>query len=300
MPHAEERLFFLRVLLAPLGERTLLIEVLFAGVERFEQFPRRLIALAQVRLHRLERDALKLLGDCAVPLPRRLCAAGNVLERDLLRGVGVIRQVPGRHLIEHDTKRIQVAARVCIEALCLLGRNIVHRSNGLTTALLVDVFQCGNAEIRHLDHVVVRDHDVLRLDVAVDDAVRVRVLERFCNLRGIAQRLLRAEHAALREALLERHALDELHDDILRITAVSHIVHRDDVRLREHGDGVRLRLKAVFQLGILRHLIAQDLNGDIAVQLMAHGLINDRHAAAADDLQDLVAVVQHLADITIH
>ena len=79
-----------------------------------------------------------------------------------------------------------------------------------------------------------------------------------------------------------------------------HIVHRDDVRLREHGDGVCLRLKAVFQLGILRHFIAQDLNGDIAVQLMAHGLINDRHAAAADDLQDLVAVVQHLADITIH
>ena len=61
-----------------------------------------------------------------------------------------------------------------------------------------------------------------------------------------------------------------------------------------------LRLKAVFQLGILRHLITQDLDGDIAVQLMAHGLINDRHTAAADDLQDLVAIVQHLADITIH
>ena len=128
----------------------------------------------------------------------------------------------------------------------------------------------------------------------------MRVLERFCDLRGIAQRLLRAEHAALREALLERHALDELHDDILRVAAVPHVIHRDDVRLREHGNSVRLRLKAVFQLGILRHLITQDLDGDIAVQLMAHGLINDRHAAAADDLQDLVAIVQHLADITIH
>ena len=119
----------------------------------------------------------------------------------------------------------------------------------------------------------------------------------------IGETLIRIEDSLrreLREALLERHALDELHDDILRIAAVPHIIHRDDVRLREHGDGVCLRLKAVFQLGILRHLITQDLDGDIAVQLMAHGLINDRHAAAADDLQDLVAIVQHLADITIH
>ena len=300
MPPAEEGLFFLRVLLAPLGERTLLIEVLFAGVECFEQLPRRLIALAQVGLHRLERDAFKLLGDVAVPLPRRLGAAGDVLECDLLRSVGVIRQVAGRHLIEHDAERIQVAARVGIEPLRLLGRNIVHRADGLAAALLADIFQRGDTEIRHLDHVVIRDHDVLRLDVAVNDAVRMRVLERFCDLRGIAQRLLRAEHAALREALLERHALDELHDDILRVAAVPHVIHRDDVRLREHGDGVCLRLKAVFQLGILRHLITQDLDGDIAVQLMAHGLINDRHAAAADDLQDLVAIVQHLADITIH
>ena len=61
-----------------------------------------------------------------------------------------------------------------------------------------------------------------------------------------------------------------------------------------------LRLKAIFQLSVRRHLIAQDLDGDIAVQLVAHGLVDNRHAAAADDLQDLVAVVEHLTDIAIH
>ena len=164
----------------------------------------------------------------------------------------------------------------------------------------MDILERGDAEISDLDHVVVRDHDVLRFDVPVDDAMGVRVLQRLADLRGVVQRLSGAEYAVLCHALLERLALDELHDDILRLSAVADIVDRDDIRLREHGDRVRLRLEAVFQLGVRRHLIAQDLDGDIAVQLVAHGLVNDRHAAAADDLQDLVAVIEHLADITIH
>ena len=300
LTHTEKGVLFLRALPPPLDKRTLLIEVLFAGIERFEHLPRRLIALAQIRLHGAERDALKLLGDVAVPLLRRLGAAGDVHERDLLRGVRVIRQVAREHLIEHDAEGIQVAARVGIEALGLLGRDIVHGADGLPAALLVNVLERGDAEVSDLDHVIVRDHDVLRLDVPVDDAVGVRVLQRLADLRGVVQRLRGAEYTVLRHALFERLALDELHDNILRLAAVADIVDRNDIRLREHGDRVRLRLKAVFQLGIRRHLIAQDLDGNIAVQLVAHGLVDDRHTAAADDLQDLVAVVEHLTDIAIH
>ena len=263
-------------------------------------FPRRLIALAQIRLHGLERDTLELLGNVAVPLPWRLGAAGDVHERDLLRSVRVIGQVAREHLIEHDTEGIQVTARVGIEALGLLRCDIVHGADGLTAALFMDILERGDAEISDLDHVVVRDHDVLRFDVPVDDAMGVRVLQCLADLRGVVQRLDGAEYTMLRHALLERLAFDKLHNDILRLPAVADIVDRDDIRLREHGDRVCLRLKAIFQLSVRRHLIAQDLDGDIAVQLVAHGLVNDRHAAAADDLQDLVAVVEHLTDIAIH
>lgn len=176
----------------------------------------------------------------------------------------------------------------------------MHGADGLTAALLVDILECGNAEISDLDHVVIRDHDVLRLNVPVDDAMGVRVLQCLADLRGVVQRLDGAEYTMLRHALLERLAFDKLHDDILRLPAVADIVDRDDIRLREHGDSVRLRLKAIFQLSVRRHFIAQDLDGDIAVQLVAHGLVDDRHTAAADDLQDLVAVVEHLTDIAIH
>ena len=296
----EKGVLFLRALAAPFGKRALLVEVLLAGAERFEHFPRRLIALAQVRLHGLERDTLELLGNVAVPLPWRLGAAGDVHERNLLRGVRVIGQVAREHLIEHDTEGIQVAARVGIEALGLLGRDIVHGADSLTAALFMDILERGDAEISDLDHVVVRDHDVLRFDVPVDDAMGVRVLQCLTDLRGVVQRLDGAEYTMLRHALLERLAFDKLHDDILRLPAVADIVDRDDIRLREHGDRVCLRLEAVFQLSVRRHFITQDLDGDIAVQLVAHGLVNDRHAAAADDLQDLVAIVEHLTDIAIH
>ena len=176
----------------------------------------------------------------------------------------------------------------------------MHGADGLTAALFMDILERGDTEISDLDHVVVRDHDVLRFDVPVDDAMGMRVLQRLADLRGVVQRLRGAEYTVLRHALLERLAFDKLHDDILRLPAVADIVDRDDIRLREHGDRVCLRLEAIFQLSVRRHLIAQDLDGDIAVQLVAHGLVNDRHAAAADDLQDLVAVVEHLTDIAIH
>ena len=176
----------------------------------------------------------------------------------------------------------------------------MHGADGLAAALLVDILECGNAEISDLDHVVIRDHDVLRLNIPVDDAVGMRVLQRLADLCGVVQRLRGTEHAVICHALLERLTLDELHDDIFRLAGVADIVDRDDIRLREHGDCVRLCLKAVFQLGIRRHLIAQDLDGNIAMQLMAHGLVDDRHTAAADDFQDLIAVIEHPADIAIH
>ena len=128
------------------------------------------------------------------------------------------------HLIEHDAEGIQVTARVGIEALGLLRCDIVHGADGLTATLFMDILERGDAEISDLDHVVVRDHDVLRFDVPVDDAMGVRVLQRLADLRGVVQRLSGAEYAVLCHALLERLALDELHDDILRLSAVADIV----------------------------------------------------------------------------
>ena len=223
-----------------------------------------------------------------------------MLERDLLGRIAVIGQGAGEHLIEHDAERIEVAAGVRLEPLGLLGGDIVHGADGrIGPAAAVFVLEGGDAEVCHLGDAVAVDHDVLGLDIAVDDAVLVRVLEGLRDLGGEKQRLRRGEPALAVDILLERDALDELHDDILHRERMAHIVHRDDVRVAEHGDGLRLGLELRLELGIGENLLAQHLDGDIAVETVIERFIDNGHAAGADDLEKLVAVIQQLADIFV-
>ena len=54
----------------------------------------------------------------------------------------------------------------------------------------------GDAKVGDLHPALLVEQDVLRLDVAVDDALLVRELQRLANLRHNGQRLLRAPACA--------------------------------------------------------------------------------------------------------
>jgi len=69
----------------------------------------------------------------------------------------------------------------------------------------------------------------VRLDVAVDDAAAVRVLKRLGDLRGEVERFAPVELALLLHVLLERDALDELHDDIVDAVRMGHVVDAHDI-----------------------------------------------------------------------
>ena len=113
----------------------------------------------------------------------------------------------------------------------------------------------GNAEVCDLDAAVFQNHDVVGLDVAMDNAPGVRVLERLCDLRGKMQGFSPVEPALLLEILLERNALDELHDDVIEVIRVRHIVNAHNIRVREHRDGLRLGMEPAAELLILRELL---------------------------------------------
>ena len=74
----------------------------------------------------------------------------------------------------------------------------------------------GHAEVDHLRHrpaVVQGDQDVGRLEVAVDDALLVGVLDRLADRDEQLQPLPRGE-PVLVAVLGDRHALDQLHDEV--------------------------------------------------------------------------------------
>ena len=89
--------------------------------------------------------------------------------------------------------------------------------------------QAGDAEVHHLDVAVGVEHHVLRLDVAVDDALAVRVGERVEQLDADGDDVAVAELAG---QLVQRLALDELPDEDAALAVAEPVVERDDVGVR--------------------------------------------------------------------
>ena len=87
-------------------------------------------------------------------------------------------------LVQHHPHRVDVAARVELIALHLLGAHVVRRADD-EARLGHPFLRLGHprdAEVHQLHLALVVDEDVLRLDVAVDDPLLVRGLQPAANL----------------------------------------------------------------------------------------------------------------------
>ena len=269
------------------------------GVKVVKQLICGLIALVYRRAHSLERNALKLGRNIRDKLMRRLGVGVHVLYGDLSYRVALVGLVPREHFIHDDAQRIHIAARIRAFTARLLGRDIMYRPYGLTVILVYLVFKRGNAEVRDLDRAVAQHHDVLRLYIAVDYpalmCVGYRLRDLLCEMQHLAPR----KRAAPVHILPQRDALHQLHDYVFHSVAVADIVHRHDIRMRQHRDSVRFGAEAAPELLVRQHILAHDLHRDVAVEPMVERLIYDGHAALADDLQNFVPVVKQRAYIFV-
>ncbi len=128
----------------------------------------------------------------------------------------------------------------------------------------------------------------MRLDVAVDDAVAVRVAERREDLPRIRDRHGHRAQAARADELLERAALDVLHDDEVGAVELASVEDRDDVRVREARGVRRLAPEALDELLVVRVPRVQHLDRDTAAEFLVLGEVDVGHAAAAELARDAV------------
>ena len=128
----------------------------------------------------------------------------------------------GRHLVEHDAEREDVAAAIQRARLDLLGRHvgpgaedrarlrelqlrgILVRTAGLGTVTT------RQAEVQDLDPAIVGDHHVAGFQVAVGDLLLVRGAERV-GKRGRDVEEPRHRDAGRGDHLVERPPFDQLH-----------------------------------------------------------------------------------------
>ena len=109
------------------------------------------------------------------------------------------------------------------------------------------------------------------------------------RLRG-PHRLLRRHRPVAPQALLERLAGHVLHGDVPRRSIGAAVVHGHDVGMAEQRRGLCLHAETFHELGVLRELGLQDLDGHEAAESRVLREIDVGHAAAAQTTLHAVAV----------
>ena len=223
------------------------------GGDLGERLQRRLTAEGALAGHRLEGDAAE--GEDVRPRVDRLAA-------------GLLRRRVSGGADEHADAR-------------LVGDQLGRR---LAVGRAQD--ELGQAEVEHFGVAVGRDHDVVRLEVAVDDAGLVRAGQGVADLDQDVEH--RAEVAVAGDAVAQGFPGHEFHGDVVALLVAPELVDVEDVRMVERRGRLCLALESRDGAAILREIFRQDLDGHVALQARVVGTINLAHAARADPGGDLV------------
>ena len=134
---------------------------------------------------------------------------------------------------------------------------------------------------------VVRQEDVLRFEITVDDSLVVRRRETARDLRGVLDRPADGHRSAV-GALPERLALEELGHDERRSRVRAHVVHRQDVGMIQRRGGARFALEPRQPVAVLGKRRGDDLDGNVTCKARIARPVDLAHAAGAKGGHDRV------------
>ena len=116
----------------------------------------------------------------------------------------------------------------------------------------------------------------------MDDAAPVRRVERAGDLDRRSAAPARSGSAPLGQAVRQRLALEELHDEVVGPVLVADVVEHADVRMREREIVFASRSKPLPQLRRGGHVRGQHLDRDVASQPRVLRPVDLAHSAGAD------------------
>src|SRR6187549_2340353 len=156
-----------------------------------------------------------------------------------------------------------------LEALHLLGRHVGRAAGDAFDARDLRIRDQRDAEVDDAHVRILREHDVGWLDVAVNDATRMSVVQRLGALEHDFDHVIDAQQvvgAAIRRQ--RARAMHVLGDDVAAAVFFAGVVDRQDVRMLQHADHVRFREEHLARdLGALVariRILVVDLDRDVA------------------------------------
>jgi hypothetical protein len=135
-----------------------------------------------------------------------------------------------------------------------------------------------------------REVDVVGLEVAVDEALGVRFVERAQDLLRDVDRLLDVERALALGLGGEQLALEQLHREVEVAGGVlAEVEHAHGVRVHEQAHRLGLALEAADGLAVRDEVGLEHLQRDRTPEAALLGAVHGAHAARADAADDVVA-----------
>ncbi|MDP6372786.1 MAG: hypothetical protein QF463_07345 [Vicinamibacterales bacterium] len=240
-------------------------------------------------MQRLEDDEFHCLGQPWIHRPGQRQRIIDVLDDDGHRRLGLERYPPGRHFVEHDAERVDVATGVQRVSQPLLGRHV--RRGADDAARLREALRAfqdlGHAEVGQQAVAPFVQQVVAGLDVTMDQSFGVGAVERISHLRHYLLNLIERQRPAVQRPR-QRPGGDQRHDDVGEPVGFAEIVNREDVWVLEVGQHLGFLPKAAEELGVLGQMARQDLECDVALDRRLVGLVDRRHAALAERSDDAV------------
>src|ERR1700722_2605475 len=133
-----------------------------------------------------------------------------------------------------------------------------------------------------------RDKNIRRFDVTVDDSLRVRRIQRVCNLNPQVQRLI-DWHWLAGNAAPQVLTVEELHGNEVVTVVLVDFVDDANVWMVQGGGCLCFTLEAAQSLRVRREPIGKKLQGSEAAKLGVLCLVHDAHAPATDFFEDAIA-----------
>lgn len=155
--------------------------------------------------------------------------------------------------------------------------------------MICRIHQLCNSKIRDIDSFVFIQHDIRRLEIAVDDGFLVCRGNTFTNLCKDRNCAVGLQGARLPEDFSERLALDIAHREIFEAANLTDVMNPNYVLVRNFTGNHQFVLKTLQSIFALQQLGPNHLQGNIHVEFDVVGQEDASHAAGSDRFDDSVS-----------
>ncbi len=267
-----------------------------ARVDRAHDVFGGLEATARFQLEQTRAQSHRESGKVVLDRVRRRRIAHDALREHFRRRAAAKRQRAGQHLEEDQAERIEIAASVDGIGARLFGREIFRRADD--DAADRDAGRsrrARDAEIGDARFAVFGHQHVRGFQVAVDDAALMRGRKAERELAHDLDRIFGRQDAFRIEQPLQRLARHEIHADQPDLAMPHEIVDAHDVRARHLPRQQQLLAETLERVGPAGELGPQQFQRDIDIELHVVRVIDDAHAAHAEQAHDAKTIGDDIA-----